>query len=234
MHLPWKQLELYPAVNINKSPRTPRSSFLTFLLIKDRTTSEFRVIGEIPRHFHSYNNLNQKVHCRIHRGFGTTPLVWLVNWCHWCHWCHKDKWGSSGRGYPIGNGHSSGRDMPEAPEEEKGGFGIPPDWEGPQVQETSQGLSLAHSRARNISVFDLSHLQTEQVLFMLYKYTPICALAFMERKFCKILILLVGSLEGSVYTLLISTKPKSWLGGEVTYMCHFNSLAFYNRFSGYQ
>lgn len=164
MHLPWKQLEFYPAVSTNKSPHTPHSSFLTFLLIKDRRTSIFRVMGEIPGHFHSYNKLNQKVHCGIHWGFGTTPLLWLVNWCHWCHWCQEHNRGSSARGYPIGNGHNSGRALPAAPEGEKGGSGIPPDWEGPQVPKMSpRSVSTTEQSNVSISVFDLSHLQREQV-----------------------------------------------------------------------
>lgn len=72
---PMETTGVYPAVNTNKSPHTPRSYFLTFLFIKDRTTSVFKVMGKIPGHFHSYSKLNQKVHCGLHQGFGRTPLL---------------------------------------------------------------------------------------------------------------------------------------------------------------
>lgn len=79
----------------------------------------------------------------------------------------------------------------------------------------------------SISVFDLSHLQIEQVLFMLYKYTPMLCIGIYGKKVLQDFNTLGWKLEGLSLHIAVFNKTQKLTrrGSNLHVPFHFNSLA---------
>lgn len=103
------------------------------------------------------------------------------DWCHWCHWCHE---GPQEEDIPLAMDTTLAGICQQIQKKKRIWH---PAWlrGSPRTRDVSR--SDSHHGAEQPKYFsiwapDLSHLQIGQVLFMLYKYTPILCIGIYGKK----------------------------------------------------